>query len=161
MYATGAPQSFRTIIRPAALDDCGEVRRIARAAFEVYIPRMNREPAPMHEDYEARVGEGSLHILEEAEQGVVGFVIMLPEQGAMLLDTIAIDPKTQGNGYGRKLIEFVEAAAHTAGVPEMRTYTNEVMVENLALYAHLGFVETRRAEENGYRRVFMTKKLFE
>ena len=29
------------------------------------------------------------------------------------------------------------------------------MTENLAMYAHLGFVETHRAVENGYHRVHL------
>lgn len=41
----------------------------------------------------------------------------------------------------------------------MRLYTNEAMIENLALYAHLGFAETRRLVEDGYRRVYMEKHL--
>jgi hypothetical protein len=38
-------------------------------------------------------------------------------------------------------------------------YTNIVMTENLALYTRLGFEETHRADEDGYRRVFMRKRL--
>jgi hypothetical protein len=38
-------------------------------------------------------------------------------------------------------------------------YTNEVMTENLAIYAHLGYRETSRAEQDAYHRVFMEKRL--
>jgi hypothetical protein len=38
-------------------------------------------------------------------------------------------------------------------------YTNEAMVENLRLYRRLGFVETDRRVEDGYRRVFFRKSL--
>jgi hypothetical protein len=33
------------------------------------------------------------------------------------------------------------------------------MIENMALYARLGFVETHRAGEHGFRRVFMEKQV--
>jgi hypothetical protein len=38
-------------------------------------------------------------------------------------------------------------------------YTNEVMTENQAIYAHLGYRETARRTEDGYHRVFMEKEL--
>jgi hypothetical protein len=41
----------------------------------------------------------------------------------------------------------------------MTLYTNEVMTENLAIYARLGYHETARRTEGGYSRVFMTKEL--
>ena len=33
------------------------------------------------------------------------------------------------------------------------------MLENIALYTRLGFVETGRGRESGHDRVFMTKRL--
>jgi hypothetical protein len=38
-------------------------------------------------------------------------------------------------------------------------YTNEAMVENRRLYARLGYAETGRRVEDGYRRVFFRKRL--
>jgi len=32
---------------------------------------------------------------------------------------------------------------------------NEAMTENLSMYAHLGFVETHRAVEKGFHRVYL------
>jgi hypothetical protein len=36
----------------------------------------------------------------------------------------------------------------------IRLYTNAVMTENLSMYAHMGFVETHRAVEKGFNRVY-------
>jgi hypothetical protein len=33
------------------------------------------------------------------------------------------------------------------------------MTENLAIYTHLGYAETGRRAEDGYRRIFMEKNL--
>jgi len=38
-------------------------------------------------------------------------------------------------------------------------YTNELMVENIALYVRHGYVEYERRQEQGFRRVFMRKAL--
>ena len=77
----------------------------------------------------------------------------------MLLDNIAVDPAAQGAGLGRRMLAFAEGTARAAGFGAMRLYTNEAMVENVGLYARLGWVETHRGEENGFRRVYFTKRL--
>jgi ribosomal protein S18 acetylase RimI-like enzyme len=146
------------VIRPASPADCDTVRRIAQAAYRKYLPRMDREPAPMLEKYEDRANEGTLYVLE-AKERIVGFVVLVMAGNAMLLGNLAVSPDAQGQGCGRTLVEYAESRAVAAGATELRLYTNEVMHENLALYAHLGFIETHRAEDQGYRRVFMSKKL--
>lgn len=45
------------------------------------------------------------------------------------------------------------------GLPEIRLYANEKMRENVVTYAKLGFEETEREFDGGYRRVFMRKRL--
>lgn len=38
-------------------------------------------------------------------------------------------------------------------------YTNEKMVENLAIYPRLGYAETGRRHEDGFNRVYFEKRL--
>ena len=45
------------------------------------------------------------------------------------------------------------------GHGELRLYTHALMHENQALYSRLGFVETYRAEQAGFPRVFMRKHI--
>ena len=40
-------------------------------------------------------------------------------------------------------------------MPAIRLYTNAAMTENLSMYAHMGFVETHRAIEKGFNRVYL------
>ena len=57
-------------------------------------------------------------------------------------------------------VPYVPAQQATAyGLPEVRLYTNEKMHKNLAVYARLGFEETGRGLDGGYRRVFLRKRL--
>ena len=93
------------------------------------------------------------------ERGISGILVLVPEERAMLLDNVAIRPDAQGRGYGRTLIGFAERMARERGLRAVRLYTNEAMTENVALYGRLGFVETHRADEHGFRRVHMTKLL--
>jgi hypothetical protein len=41
----------------------------------------------------------------------------------------------------------------------MALVTHEVMTENQAIYARLGYVEVERRAEDGFRRIYMEKQL--
>ncbi len=75
------------------------------------------------------------------------------------LENVAVDPAEQGLGHGRALVAFAEGHARELGLTAVELYTNEAMVENLRLYPRLGFVETGRRVEDGYRRVYFRKTL--
>lgn len=149
------------IIRPAAPEDREAVSAIAEASYSHYVARMGRKPAPMTEDYETRIANGQVHVLEGAGDGgdIRGFLILEPGNGCMLLDNVAGASAMQGRGYGKALICRAMEKAKASGFEKLTLYTNETMVENIALYTRLGFVETHRASEQGFNRVFMTKTL--
>jgi ribosomal protein S18 acetylase RimI-like enzyme len=84
---------------------------------------------------------------------------MRPGEDHMFVDNVAVAPGHQGRGLGRRLVLFAEERAREVGLSEIRLYTNEKMHENLAFYGKLGFEETDRGLDGGYRRVFMRKWL--
>lgn len=57
------------------------------------------------------------------------------------------------------LLVHAEREARKRGYTSLYLYTHEKMAGNIALYAHLGYVEVERREEDGFRRVFMRKAL--
>lgn len=77
----------------------------------------------------------------------------------MLLGNVAVAPAAQGLGLGRRMLQFAERVAGDRGYRYIRLYANEAMTENIALYSRIGYSESHRAEENGLRRVHMTKPL--
>jgi ribosomal protein S18 acetylase RimI-like enzyme len=145
-------------IRLACMHDLVFVEAIVRAAYARYVPRIGRAPAPMDDDYAARIAQARVHVLENGCV-IQGLIVLLPEKDALLLDNVAVDPACQGSGLGRKLLAFAEQAARAAGHDVIRLYTNEAMTENIALYTRLGYAETHRGEEKGLRRVYMEKRL--
>jgi ribosomal protein S18 acetylase RimI-like enzyme len=145
------------IVRPAADEDVPALRVIARAAYEGYVPRIGRAPAPMTADYAQAVRSG--HAWVAADHEVVGFVILIPQPGYLLLENVAVLPAAQGRGFGARLLALAEDEAHRLGLGEIRLYTNEAMTENLAYYQRHGYIETGRGEEDGFRRVFFRKRL--
>lgn len=146
------------MIRLARAEDAPTVAAIVHAAYVGYQTSIGTTPGPMRDDYNDLVGSGLVHVLEE-DGDILGLVVLIPEERAMLLDNVAVRPQAQGRKLGSRLIAFAEQQARAAGYGSIRLYTQELMTENRARYEHLGFVETHRAEEKGLKRVFMTKTL--
>ncbi|WP_127091214.1 GNAT family N-acetyltransferase [Aquabacter cavernae] len=145
-------------LRLATPADLAAVEALVRAAYAPYIPRIGRPPGPMGDDYAALIAAGQVHVAERAGQ-VDGVLVLLPEADGLLLDNVAVAPRAQGQGLGRVLLAFAEETARAAGHAAIRLYTNAAMAENIALYARLGYAETHRADEAGFRRVYMSKRL--
>jgi ribosomal protein S18 acetylase RimI-like enzyme len=97
-------------------------------------------------------------VLKEGD-ALVGALILEDEPDALMLYNIAVSPDAQGQGLGRRLIAFTEAEARRRGYGLLKLYTNEKMVENVAMYPRLGFTETHRGSEAGHRRVYFEKRL--
>jgi len=145
-------------IRPATPADVAAIEHVVRTAYAKYVDRIGKPPAPMLDDYAARVAEGSVLVLEDAHR-LVGILVLLPQAGHLLVDNIAVAPERQGEGIGRRLLAVAESEALQCGFDELRLYTNAAMRENLDMYAKLGWEEYGRAEQAGYQRVFFRKRL--
>ena len=145
-------------IREATATDVPVIRQIVDEAYRRYIPRIGKPPAPMLDDYLARVSQGVVWVIEE-RSAIAGVIVLLPGPDHLLLDNIAVAPARQGTGLGRRLLAFAEAEAVRRGYREIRLYTHQTMTENQRLYAAIGYEETGRGPEEGYDRVFMRNRL--
>ena len=145
-------------IRAAAGADASVIGQIVEDAYRHYIPRIGKPPGPMLDDYSARVAEGVVWVIED-RSAIAGIIVLLPREGYLLLDNIAVAPARQGAGLGRRLLAFAEVEAVRRGYREIRLYTHRTMTENQRLYAAVGYEETGRGTEAGYERVFMRKRL--
>jgi ribosomal protein S18 acetylase RimI-like enzyme len=146
----------RAVIRQASEADLPVIEEIITAAYRRYLPRMDRPPAPMLRDYAPEVAHGMVWV---AGTPVAGLISLIPAGGSLLIENLAVHPAAQGTGLGRALMDFAEQQARKLRLPRLTLYTHEVMTENQAIYAHLGYQETARRTENGYHRVFMRKEL--
>ena len=146
-------------VRAARPEDAARIGEIAHAAYGRYVPRIGRAPAPMTADFAAEIAAGRVVVIAAADAVVVGYMVAWPEKDGYFIDNIAVDPAGQGHGFGRRLMQHAEGEARRHGLDALRLYTNAAMTENLALYARIGFVETHRAVEQGFSRVFMRREL--
>ena len=113
---------------------------------------------PMRVDYTGAIRSGQCWVAE-IDDRIVGMLVLVPADGYLHLDTIAVAPEAQGRGVGSRLLAFADERASAGEFAEVRLYTNAAMTENLAYYARHGYRETHRSEEHGFRRVFFSKDL--
>jgi ribosomal protein S18 acetylase RimI-like enzyme len=147
------------MIRRAEPRDRVTVETIVHDAYAHYIARIGKPPGPMLDDYAALIGAGVVNVLAETDGVIAGIIVLLPKPDHLLLDNIAVRNDRQGQGLGRRLIAFAEAEARRLGYDELRLYTHVMMIENIALYTRLRFVETGRGQDAGYERVFMSRRI--
>ena len=146
-------------LRRADIADAAAMRDVAEAAYAPYLDRMGgHRPGPMDTDYDAAVADTEAWVVE-VDGAVAGFVLLVEEEGRMLLENVAVLPRLHGRGLGRLLLEHAERRTLELGLDRIRLYTHVTMVENQALYERTGYVETARTTEHGFIRVFYEKRL--
>jgi ribosomal protein S18 acetylase RimI-like enzyme len=112
----------------------------------------------MTDDY-AEVVRTHRVIVAERDGNILGLVVRGVSDEGFFVDNVAVDPSHQGIGVGKALLEHAESAARNAGFDSIYLYTHERMVENLALYSRIGYVEYDRRLLGGTRIVYLRKRL--
>jgi N-acetylglutamate synthase-like GNAT family acetyltransferase len=143
-------------IRRATAADLAEIAQLITAAYEKYVERIGRPPAPMTADYAVALAHSRVWVLVR-DDTILGALVTEDHADHLLLETVAVAPAAQGSGYGALLLDRAERDAVELELPEVRLYTNEAMTENLTFYPRHGYRETGRAVEDGFRRVYFSK----
>ena len=148
----------RIVLRPAIGDDVPAITDCVNAAYAKWVPRVGRKPAPMLDDYAEVVKEADV-VVAEFDGDFAGLIVLRETDDGFLVENVAVLPAYAGRGIGRVLLSHADTRAAARGHASLYLYTNEKMVENIALYVRLGYVETERRQEEGFRRVFMRKSV--
>ena len=143
--------------RLATLAELSEVEEVVVASYEVYLPRMDKAPAPMERDYAEAIENRLVWVIGKPVEGLISLVTQ--SEAVLLIENVAVHPSLQGSGLGRRLMDFAEIEAAARGINRLALYTNEAMTETLSIYEHLGFSEVARRREDGYRRIYLEKNL--
>jgi len=145
-------------IRPAQPGDAEAAAACVKAAYSPYVERNGKLPGPMRDDYAKVISEREVYVAF-IDSAIVGVLVLAKEEEGLLLDNVAVLPAVKGQGIGRALLELAERSAARQGYTSIFLYTQDVMTENLALYAKIGYVEYARRTEAGLNRVYMRKRL--
>jgi N-acetylglutamate synthase-like GNAT family acetyltransferase len=145
-------------VRKAEPSDVPRIEAIVAAAYAPYTPRIGRPAAPVTADYRGAVARGEVWVAGD-DGAVSGLLVLVARPDHLLLENVAVDPAAQGAGVGARLLTTAEEQATKLGLAEIRLYTNAAMTENLAYYPRRGYVETHRASEDGFDRVYFSKRI--
>ena len=145
-------------LRPATAADVPRLTELVQAAYAHYLPRLGGPPRPMTDDY-AEVVRSHRVIVAERGGEIVGLIVLGVDDEGFFVDNVAVDPSHQGTGVGKALLEYAEIAAREARFDSIYLYTHERMVENLALYSRIGYVEYDRRLHGEARLVYLRKQL--
>jgi GNAT superfamily N-acetyltransferase len=147
-------------VTPAQPSDVAAIEALVREAYEPYTVRIGRPAGPLEDDYRAIVASGRALVARRGNR-IVALLVTSLHADHVLVENVAVAASERGTGLGSSLLALADDMARRAGVPEVRLYTHEKMTENLAFYAHRGFRETGRRTEDGFTRVFFTRRVDE
>jgi ribosomal protein S18 acetylase RimI-like enzyme len=155
----GRPTQVSVVsLRPATAADVPRLTELVQAAYAHYVERIGRPPRPMTDDYGEVVRDHRVIVAERGGE-ILGLIVLAVTDKGFFVDNVAVDPSHQGAGIGRALLEYAEIVARDDGFDAIHLYTHERMVENLALYERIGYVEYDRRSHDGARIVYLRKPL--
>ena len=142
-------------IRKAVAADAVQLQKCMQAAYLDYRERMGGERLPpMEADYAVEIRDFPSWVVASKER-ILGGLIMVFETGQASIANIAVDPSFQGQGVGGALMRFAEARAREKALSKLVLATHVLLLENIALYLHLGWQESGRQGD----KVFMEKHI--
>jgi ribosomal protein S18 acetylase RimI-like enzyme len=144
------------VFRRAVAEDHEIIIAIALKAYEKYVERMGKEPAPMR----PVIQKEDVVFVYEYNKQVIAFAILVKINDQIILDSIAVDPSHQNKGIGNNFIKFIEQYLMEQKFDKYQLYTNEKMFENIDWYQKIGFKIFKKVSEKGYDRIYFEKELF-
>jgi GNAT superfamily N-acetyltransferase len=125
----------------ASIDDVAAVTALKQAAYAHNRTLLGVEPLPLLIDYREVLADPAKETwLARAGGRPTGALVLAIRRGDLLIESIAIDPRAQGGGLGRRLLEATIERARELGRPTVRLYTGSPLAHLIAWYGRHGFV---------------------
>lgn len=89
----------------------------------------------------SQVAEGCQYFIVQIEEGVVGYMALVPEteSGRMQLSKLYLLPEDRGKGLGRAMIAFAEQRCRVMKTPTLWLTVNKHNRSAIDFYEHVGF----------------------
>ena len=130
-------------IRPAAPADAPALTACIAAAYAPHMARIPDLP-PVTAGIAEDIATQTVLVAERSGR-VVGGVVLVAQEDALLIANLAVDPEAAGQGLGRALMATAEAECRRHGLPELHLTTHAAMTDTIAFYTRLGWVEAGRS----------------
>lgn len=140
-------------IRRALLGDASGLKDCIIAAYAVYAEKISDLPK-VEEGIEQDILANMVWVVEEDDQLLAGMILSKKNE-KLYLSNIAVNPIAKGQGVASALLNVAYAYGQSNGFNKIHLVTHIDMPENVALYKHLGWLETER---NG-NKVLMKKDI--
>ena len=134
------PLRFRT----AVLADVEALARLINAAFCVEQPFIEGDRINP-EGVRAYMQKGKFLLAEEDAEGLTGCVYVELRGDRGYLGLLGVEPRRQGTGLGRKLMDAAEKFFRQAGCVAVDLRVVSARTPLPAFYRHLGYLETGTA----------------
>ncbi|HEX4767937.1 MAG TPA: GNAT family N-acetyltransferase [Lichenihabitans sp.] len=145
-------------LRRAGPMDAPAIRALTREAYAKWVPLIGREPKPMMADYVAALREHRFDLLYRGDR-LAALIETIRKSDHLLIENVAVLPALQGRGLGRRHMAHAEELAVTAGLNQIRLYTNARFTDNVRLYERLDYRVDREEDFKGGRVVHMSKPI--
>jgi ribosomal protein S18 acetylase RimI-like enzyme len=146
---------MKTGARLARPEDITDVHRIYMD--ERVIPFLGHDPMSLEQFrrvFDGLLAAGGFYVVER-EGRVAGFYRILPFEGrarhVAQLGTLAVDPRFQGSGLAREMVEGAIGQMKAMGVKRAELQAEADNARGLAFYRKLGF-EQEGVQRRAYRR---------
>lgn len=146
---------------PAGFGEWEALMALLHAAFAFQHSRID-PPSSLHQ-FDAK----SIAVKAKEEQlflalddgALVGCIFARPRAGSLYVGKMAVSPKQQGRGIGRRLMEAAEGLARQSRLGALELETRIELIENHETFAALGFVKVSEGAHAGYDRMtFITMR---
>lgn len=141
-------------ITVAKEDNLSEIEDLINSSFKHYLPVLGHKPTAMDTDYLPFIQNKQLFIIKNKSELIASMVVVEYEDHT-LLRNVAVNPDYQKKGYGKILLNFVEAETRKRSKNSIKIYTNRLIPELIKYWSSRGFKETSQKSN----RVYMIKKL--
>jgi ribosomal protein S18 acetylase RimI-like enzyme len=131
-------------IRRADKSDAEAIHRVIEAAFRRLEGRGYSSLAIgaaiiAPQEIAKRLAEGVYLLVAEVDGEIIGTATGLEEHESLHVCSVAVHPDYQRRGVARRLMECLEAIAHSLGCHKLFLQTAWAMTEAMALYESLGY----------------------
>lgn len=127
-------------IRKADLSDCGEMARLINSAFA--IEKLLDGDRTNEHELEQRMQKGEFLLGSDASGRMVASVYVEVRGTRGYFGMLAVEPKRQGKGLGRKMVEAAEGYCREKGCGAMDLKVLSLRRELPPLYRKLGYAES-------------------